>query len=107
MTRKERDKLVSNEKLQNPFSEQTFWDSPEAKRWFGRGEKDENVEDTMSQTIDRMKNAYMNYEGWRSIVSDNDQEDMCTSHDIYRIRSKAMHLAMALNITIQQMTLKT
>jgi len=32
---------------------------------------------------------------------------MCTSHNIYWIQSKAMYLAMALNIALQQMPLKT
>ena len=62
----------------NPVMGQTFWDSPEAKRWFGSRDQDESVEETMLNTIEKMKNAYLKFDGWRSIVSDNDQERCCT-----------------------------
>ena len=61
--KKERDKLDSNEKLQNLFSKQTFWDSSKVRRWFVQGEKDKNMKDTISQTIERLKNTYIKSKG--------------------------------------------
>ena len=87
--------------------EQTFWNSPEAKCWFGRGEKDEIVEETVRQTIKRFKHAYMKYDGWKEIVSDNDQKEVCTNHDIFLIRSKAMYLAISLQLALDHMPTKT
>ena len=66
----------------NIFFVGTFWDSPEAKLWFGRGDKDDDVEQTIRQSICRFRDGYVKAEGWRQLVSDNDQNDMCTSHDI-------------------------
>ena len=91
----------------NIFSQEIFWESPEAKCWFGRGNKSENVEDVMQETIENFKNAYLTCEGWRYIISDNDQENMCTLHDIHIIRLKAMYLAIALNTALQHMPQKT
>ena len=83
---------------QNDFFVGTFWDSPEAKRWFGRGD-DDDVEETMRQSISLFRDGYVKAEGWRQLVSDNYQNNMCTSHDIYLIRSKAMYFCIALNTT--------
>ena len=61
----------------------------------------------MQETIELFKNAYLTCEGWRYIISDNDQENMCTLHDIHIIRLKAMYLAIALNTALQHMPQKT
>jgi len=96
----------SNNEL-DKLKNDTFWDSPEAKCWFGAGEKNEIIEDTMVKRIKRLKAAYMRSEGWRDIVSDNDQKEMCTNHDIYLLRSKAMFLGIALKLALDHMPLWT
>lgn len=69
--------------------------------------KNEIVEDTVTQTIKRLKNAYMKSDGWREIISDIDQQDMCTNHDIHMFPSKALYLAIALQLAMDHMQTKT
>ena len=89
-------------KAQEIISE-TFWDSPEAKCWFGCGEMFEIVENTMEKRIKQCKQAYTTSNGWRSIVEDNDQNNMCTENDIFNIRQKAKYVSIALKIALDEM----
>ena len=61
----------------------------------------------MFKRITRLKHAYTTANGWKDLVNDNDQKDMCTNVDIFNIKQKAKYLAIALKIALDEMPLIT
>ena len=90
-----------------PVLNEAFCDSPEAMCWFGHGGKDKNVKETMASIIKKLRNAYIKVDSWRNIVSYGAQKDICTNDNIHMLCSKAMYLAIALQLALDHMPTKT
>ena len=54
----------------------------------------------MFNRIQTLKQAYTTANEWRSVVNENDQNDMCTANDIYNIKQKSQYLAIALKLAL-------
>ena len=106
-TDKDSNNQNTNTEIANEISVATFWDSPEAKCWFGNGLNDKSVEEVIVKRIKQFREAYITANGWKQIISNNDQKDQCTHNDIYNLRSKAMYLAIALQLALEQMPTHT
>ena len=65
--------------------QRTFWNSPEAKAWFGCKNENEIVEHAMFNRIKLLKQAYKTAYAWKNVVSDNDQKNMCTNYDFHAL----------------------
>ena len=89
------------------ISSQKFLDSPEAKCWFGAGEKYGTIKNTMVSSIKHLQEAYMDSDGWIQGVEDNDQHDMCTSYDVFNIHVKSKYLSIALKFALDDRSTRT
>jgi hypothetical protein len=94
------------------------WDSPEALSLFVQGtnragskkrkkrNSDEsseiNVKQHISNQIRLLRRAYLTADGWRSIVDDKDEADVCSKHDIFMLQIKAKYLSVALTQVLSQ-----
>jgi hypothetical protein len=100
---------------------ETKWDSPEALALFleesaprekkrkrrTRQNNNQTQQDQVPPKIDVKKHvayqiqllrrAHMSPNGWKSIISDTEADDLCTPHDVFNLRLKARYLAATLS----------
>jgi hypothetical protein len=106
--------IVNDSKKSTNIKEQTKWDSPEALSLFvqgtkasrqrfgekkGQNESNERVDvkkHVISQ-VDALRRAYLTPKGWRNILDDKDEKDLCSSYDIFSIQVKCKYLAATLS----------
>ena len=119
-TRKRTNIQESNSNIVSPsrmsksmkIAKQDYWQSPEAIALFvpprTRHEvplEDINVKEILRKAIIRLRKAYISLNGWRTILNDSDQTNMCSYHDIHTIQLKCRYLAQAYHIALENMGL--
>ena len=89
-----------------------YWKSADAFKLYGLVIPDEdedsgindNIREIIQERINSLKTAYRTASGWKAIVSGKKEYlKHCTESDVHWIRVKARHVAMALEIALEQM----
>ena len=57
--------------------------------------------------IIKLIGGYTKSNGWRALVDDFDQKQMCTPHDIFKIQQRRKYLSHALYLAMENMPQKT
>ena len=91
----------------NPNITETWWSSPEASSLFGKTKAEQGEAKKHAQErAQRLIAAYASGEGWRMIVKDNDSNDLCTPHDIFKLQMQAKYISLSLRIALKSMSTK-
>ena len=61
----------------------------------------------MFKRMTKFQHAYTIANGWKDLVNDNSQKDVCTRVDIFNLKQKAKYLVIALKIALDKMPLIT
>ena len=84
--------------------EQTYWDSPEAKKLFlGSASDYRNVVEVLQQRIERLQQVNRTVEGWRDLVDKHDKDNLCSAYDIFIIRQRSSILCLAYTMALEEM----
>jgi hypothetical protein len=86
-----RDLKVTPEQIQR----QTYFDSPEAVRLFFPTEDDESVLACIERRIELFEAVGNTAEGWRLVIDGGDPDDLCSSNDVFEIRTRCALLCQA------------
>ncbi len=84
--------------------EQTYWDSPEAKKLFlGSASDYRNVVDVLRQRIERLQQVNQTVDRWRDLVDKHDKGNLCSAYDILIIRQRLSILCLAYTLALEEM----
>lgn len=84
--------------------EESYWDSPEAKKLFlGSSTDDRSVQDVLEQRIERLQQVNRSHDGWRDIVDKHDVDNLCSPYDIFIIRQRCSILCLAYTYALEEM----
>ena len=84
--------------------EQTYWDSPEAKKLFlGNVSDNRNVVEVLQQRIERLQQVNRTIDGWRDLVDKHDKNNLCSAYDIFIIRQRSSILCLAYTMALEEM----
>ena len=84
--------------------EETYWDSPEAKKLFlGNPNDSRDVVEVLKQRIDRLQQANRSVEGWKDIVENHDKDNLCSTYDVFIIRQRCSILCLAYSLALEEM----
>ncbi|KAI2509704.1 hypothetical protein MHU86_4686 [Fragilaria crotonensis] len=91
-----------------PISEklvqETYWDSPEAKKLFlGNANDSRGVVDILEQRIERLQQVNRTVDGWKDVVEKHDKDNLCSSYDIFMIRQRCSILCLAYTYALEEM----
>ena len=90
--------------IHNATQDEIYWDSPEARKFFGyykpetKDEDEYPVSDIMHDRIIMLRKAALTSSGWREVLEDRDIENHCNAQFIFQIQRKAKFLSQALAI---------
>ena len=84
--------------------EESYWDSPEAKKIFlGSSTDDRSVQDVLEQRIERLQQVNRSHDGWRDIVDKHDVDNLCSPYDIFIIQQRCSILCLAYTYALEEM----
>ena len=91
-----------------PFSakivEETYWDSPEAKKLFlGNANDERDVQNVLEQRIERLQQANRTMDGWKDVIDKHDKDNLCSSYDVFIIRQRCSILCLAYTYALEEM----
>ena len=83
----------------------TYWESPEAIRLFCTSTNIENDSalPVVQKRIERFQRGFTQPDGWKLVLDDFDQNNLCTSFDIFNIQMKCRYVVMALRLAEKEM----
>ncbi|KAI2495525.1 hypothetical protein MHU86_18970 [Fragilaria crotonensis] len=86
-----------------PISEklvqETYWDSPEAKKLFlGNANDSRGVVDILEQRIERLQQVNRTVDGWKDVVEKHDKDNPALSYDIFMIRQRCSILLLPIRM---------
>ena len=84
--------------------EESYWDSPEAKKLFlGNSTDDRSVVEVLQQRIERLQQANRTSDGWRDLIDKHDIDNLCSPYDIFIIRQRCSILCLAYITALEEM----
>ena len=91
---------------------QTYWESPEAMKLFGVvvGKGEEMSQDVLvdiDSRLERLTYGVSNPMGWKMLLDDFDQKDLCSSNEIFNIQTKSRYVCAALKYAVVNMPSQT
>jgi hypothetical protein len=95
----------------NPRAEailnQTFWDTGDAIRYFGARDGEVSARDAVNERIAKLQIGLSTSTGWKRVVDDFDQKDLCSSHEAFNYQLKCRYVSLALRYALDDMPEKT
>ena len=99
-----RSPAVDDEKPKAMMFEESYWDSPEAKKLFlGDSNDERSVVNVLEQRIEWLQQANRTPDGWRDLIDKHDNNNLCSSYDIFIIRQRCSILCLAYTYTLEEM----
>ena len=79
-----------------------FWKSAQAAKMFGFSREDDILKG-LQERIDRLKKANESVDGWKTLVPNDDKEELYTPEDVLKLRHKVQILTRAYSIAMKRM----
>ena len=90
--------------------EESYWESPEAFKLFGlRNEEmdyvseEDSVLTDLHQQNDELTCGFGTATGWKDLLEDSDNDDICSQHDIFVVQNKCRYVSVALSHAMKEM----
>jgi hypothetical protein len=59
------------------------------------------------EIIARLQRGYTTATGWKLVIDDYDQQDLCSRHEAFNFQLKYIYVSLALRYAVEDMPLKT
>ena len=84
--------------------EETYWDSPEAKKlFFDNSSDNRDVLDVLHERIERLRQVNKTVTGWKDLIEKHDKGNLCSPYNIFIIRQRCCILCLAYTYAIEEM----
>ena len=87
--------------------DQSWWDTGDAIRYFGARHGEVSAKDAVSERIGRLQAGLSTATGWKRVMDDFDQQDLCSSHEAFNYQLKCRYVSLALRYALDEMPTKT
>jgi hypothetical protein len=61
----------------------SWWDTGDAIRYFGSANGEASPKESVVDRITQLQKGYTAATGWKLVVGDFDQQDLCSSHEFF------------------------
>jgi hypothetical protein len=86
---------------------QSWWDTGDAIRYFGARDGEVSQKAAVVERIARLQRGYTTATGWKLIIDDFDQQELCSRHEAFTFQLKCRYVSLALRYAVKDMPSKT
>ncbi len=86
---------------------QSWWDTGDAIRYFGAIDGEVSPMEAVVERIARLQRGYTTATGWKLVIDDFDQQELCSRHEAFSFQLKCRYVSLALRYAVEDMPSKT
>jgi hypothetical protein len=86
---------------------QSWWDTGDAICYFGAIDGEVSPKAAIVERIARLQRGYIAATGWKLVIDDFDQQELCSWHEAFTFQLKCRYVSLALRYTVKDMPSKT
>jgi hypothetical protein len=86
---------------------QSWWDTGDAIRYFGAIDGEVSPKEAVVERIARLQGGYTTATGWKLVIDDFDQQELCSWHEVFNFQLKCRYVSLALRYAVEDMPSKT
>jgi hypothetical protein len=91
----------------NPIAQaildQSWWDTGDAIRYFGAIDGEVSPKEAVKERIAQLQRGYTTATGWKLVIDDFDQQDLCSLHESFIVQLKCRYVSLALRYALEDM----
>jgi hypothetical protein len=91
----------------NAILTQSWWDTGDAICYFGAIDGEVSPMEAVVERIARLQRGYTTATGWKLVIDDFDQQELCSRHKAFSFQLKCRYVSLALRYAVEDMPLKT
>jgi hypothetical protein len=86
---------------------QSWWDTGDAICYFGAIDGEVSPMEAVVERIARLQRGYTTATGWKLVIDDFDQQELCSRHEAFSFQLKCRYVSLALRYAVEDMPSKT